>query len=104
MNRNDMCRFHYVVNTFDENFNPVQRKGHVEAVGEMKAIEKLIADGVVHERGYEFLRLDRKMSIEEFERTYCRGCSSLRCMGYGDETFSDGCEYAKLEYGDKMEV
>jgi len=99
-----MSEFYYVVNTFDKDFYPVQRRGYVEATGELKAIEKLISDGVVHEKGYEFLRLDCKMSIEEFERTYCRGCSSLRCMGYGDETFSDGCEYAKLEYGDKMEV
>ena len=40
-----MPQFYYVVNTFDKNFSPVQRKGYVEAVGEMKAIEKLIADG-----------------------------------------------------------
>lgn len=93
-----MPQFYYVVNTFDKNFSPVQRKGYVEAVGEMKAIEKLIADGVVHERGYEFLRLDCKMSIEEFERMYCRVCSSLHCMGYGDEEFYDGCEHAKREY------
>ena len=99
-----MSQFYYVVNTFDKDFSPVQRRGYVEAVGEMKAIEKLIADGIVHERGYEFLRLDRKMSIEEFEKTYCMGCSSLRCMGYGDETFSDGCEYAKREYVGLMKV
>lgn len=56
-----MPKFYYVVNTFDKNFIPIQRRGYVEAVGEQKAIEKLISDGVAHERGYEFLVFDYEM-------------------------------------------
>lgn len=53
-----MYQFYYVVNTFDQKFNPIQRSGYVDASYERDAIQKLIDDGLVHEQGYEFLVLD----------------------------------------------
>lgn len=50
-------RYYYVVNTFDECFRPVQRDGCIDAASEDNAIQKLILDGTVYEKGFEFLEL-----------------------------------------------
>lgn len=49
--------YYYFVNTFDECFRPVQREGHIDATSEENAIQKLILDGVVYEKAFEFLEL-----------------------------------------------
>ena len=50
-------KFYYCVNTVSKNDNPVQLNGYVEAVNEDAAIQKLIDDGVICPRSYEFLEL-----------------------------------------------
>ena len=51
-----MKRYYYCVNTFKDN-KPVQLNGYVESDSEENAIKKLIDDGIVYSRGYEFLDL-----------------------------------------------
>lgn len=51
-----MDKYYYCVNTFKDN-EPVQIHGYVEAKSEEEAIQKLIDDGIVYSRGYEFLVL-----------------------------------------------
>ena len=51
-----MDKYYYVVNTFKDD-EPIQAEGCIEASGEEDAIQKLIDDGVVDSRGYEFLAL-----------------------------------------------
>lgn len=51
-------RYYYCVNTFDNNDNPVQRDGFVEAISEEDVIKKLIINGTVCENSYEFLELN----------------------------------------------
>lgn len=51
-----MNEYRYCVNTFS-NGKPVQISGYVEAESEDYAILKLIDDGTVYRRGYEFLEL-----------------------------------------------
>lgn len=58
MNEKTYC---YVVNTFTiQDFEPVQLSGEVVACSEVDAINKLIADGIVYAKGYEFLMLKIK--------------------------------------------
>ena len=51
-----MDKYYYCVNTF-QNSEPVQEKGYIEAESEEDAIRKLINEGIVYPRGYEFLEL-----------------------------------------------
>ena len=53
---NDMNKYYYYVNTFQNN-KPVQKQGYIEAESEEDAIQKLIDEGIVSPRGYEFLEL-----------------------------------------------
>ena len=53
-----MSKYHYCVNTFKED-EPVQLYGDVEAETEKDAIQKLIDNGTVDPRGYEFLELKK---------------------------------------------
>lgn len=55
-----MYRYYYFANTWDCN-EPVQVEGYVEALSEEDAIYKLIDDGIIDPKGYEFLEL-RQMS------------------------------------------
>ena len=49
--------YYYCVNTF-KNGEPVQLDGHIDAESEEDAIQKLIENGTVNSRGYEFLELE----------------------------------------------
>lgn len=51
-----MNKYYYCVNTFQNN-KPVQKQGYIEAESEEDAIQKLIDEGIVSPRGYEFLEL-----------------------------------------------
>lgn len=51
-----MNKYHYCVNTFKDG-EPVQLCGDIEAESEEAAIQKLIDNGTVCSRGYEFLDL-----------------------------------------------
>ena len=53
-----MNNYHYCVNTFKDN-EPVQLYGDIEAENEEDAIQKLIDDGTVYPRAYEFLELKK---------------------------------------------
>lgn len=52
----NMDKYYYIVNTFKDD-EPIQVEGCIEASSEEDAIQKLIDDGVVDSRGYEFLAL-----------------------------------------------
>ena len=54
----NMSNYHYCVNTFKDN-EPVQLYGDIEAENEEDAIQKLIDDGTVYPRAYEFLELKK---------------------------------------------
>jgi hypothetical protein len=49
--------YHYTVNTFDSNFEPVQLNGEIKASSHSDVLIKLIATGVVNPKGWEFLEL-----------------------------------------------
>lgn len=49
--------YHYCVNTFDKNDNPVQLEGGIAAYSEDDAIKRLADNGVICPRSYEFLEL-----------------------------------------------
>ena len=51
-----MNKYYYFANTWKDD-EPIQVEGYVEAPNEDAAIYKLIDDGVVDSRGYEFLDL-----------------------------------------------
>lgn len=51
-----MPKYHYCVNTFKDG-EPVQLYGDIEAESEEDVIQRLIDDGIVYSRGYEFLEL-----------------------------------------------
>ena len=53
----DMKKYYYCVNTFIDN-EPVQLDGHIDATSKEDVVQKLINDGVIDFRGYEFLKLD----------------------------------------------
>ena len=53
-----MNKYHYCVNTFKDG-EPVQLNGDVEAESEEDAIRRLIDNGTVYSRGYEFLDLKK---------------------------------------------
>lgn len=63
-----MKRYRYVVNTF-QGSEPVQRYGQVCAVDEWGAVNRLIEDGIVDPRGYEFLEL--KVETEDVAKEIC---------------------------------
>lgn len=53
-------KYNYTVNTFislKDGLNPIQRSGSILAESEVDAINKLIDDGIVYAKGYEFLDL-----------------------------------------------
>ena len=50
-------KYHYVVNTFDENGYSIQTSGDVFGESEEDAIQELINIGAINELGYEFLEL-----------------------------------------------
>lgn len=49
--------YYYCVNTFKDD-EPVQLNGYIDAKSEEDAIQKLIENGTVDSRGYEFLELE----------------------------------------------
>lgn len=49
--------YHYCVNTFDKNDNPVQLEGGIAAHSEEDAIKRLIDNGIICPSSYEFLEL-----------------------------------------------
>lgn len=49
-------KYNYCVNTFKDGM-PVQLFGHIDAESKEDAVKKLIDDGIVWSRGYEFLEL-----------------------------------------------
>lgn len=49
--------YYYCVNTFDKNDNPVQLEGDIAAHSEEDAIKRLIDNGIICPRSYEFLKL-----------------------------------------------
>ena len=51
-----MYNYYYFANTWKDD-EPIQIEGYVEAPSEDAAIQKLIDDGIVDSRGYEFLDL-----------------------------------------------
>lgn len=53
-----MDKYYYYVNTFKDG-EPVQLYGDIEAESKEDAIQKLIDDGTVNSRGYEFLELGK---------------------------------------------
>jgi hypothetical protein len=57
-------RYYYCVNTFDNNDNPVQRDGFVEATSEAEAIKKLTENDVIDKNAYEFLDLNEVQNSE----------------------------------------
>lgn len=52
-----MNKYEYCVNTFDKDGSPVQLLGDIEAENANEAIQKLIDNGIIDSRGYEFLEL-----------------------------------------------
>lgn len=50
-------KYKYCVNTFNKDGCSVQYSGYVYGESEEDAIQGLIREGVVYERGYEFLEL-----------------------------------------------
>ena len=52
----NMYKYYYFANTWKDD-EPIQVEGYVEASSEDAAIYKLIDDGIVDSRGYEFLDL-----------------------------------------------
>ena len=50
-------KYHYVVNTFDENGSPIQMSGYVLGESKDDAIQELINMGVINSHEYAFLEL-----------------------------------------------
>lgn len=50
-------KYKYCVNTFNKDGYPAQYSGYVYGESEEDAIQELVKEGVVCERGYEFLEL-----------------------------------------------